>query len=228
MFDYRQSYTNNLTLNQNYFLGLINQGKNTYIIDYPLILNNENTNKNTLPVKDEYKDFKECSHLNIIPSSYSSQIEEDDQMNCSTSSNNSNGWVNTPKNKFKTEICKYWELNKSCKFKENCAFAHGTNEIRQKTVPSSNYKTKKCKQFFENGYCCYGTRCQFLHHVNDPSKNFSYKKIISELINPKISNVKINPRPRLKTFENLAKSKSDNEKGGFLQEILKIKFKTDV
>jgi len=227
MFDYRQSYTTNLTLNQNYFLGINHHVQNIQYMEHPLNLGNEIRNKVCLPVKQEYKDFKEYSYTNIIPLTYSSQNEEDDQMNCSTSSNNSNGWVNTPKNKFKTEICKYWELNKSCKFKDNCAFAHGINEIRQKAITTTNYKTKKCKQFFENGYCSYGTRCQFLHHLTENSQNFSYKKVISDLIDPKISSFEIIPRPRLKTFENLANSKSDNNREGFCQEILKIKLNTD-
>ena len=81
----------------------------------------------------------------------------------SNSSRKSSGELSF-KAKYKTEICKFWELNKTCKFGESCAFAHGNNEIRQKTVFSNSYKTKRCKQFFECGYCLYGSRCQFLHH----------------------------------------------------------------
>ena len=64
--------------------------------------------------------------------------------------------------KYKTEICKGWEKG-SCEFGEKCAFAHGIEELRDKTVNVCNYKTKKCKQFFELGACMYGSRCQFLH-----------------------------------------------------------------
>jgi len=64
--------------------------------------------------------------------------------------------------KFKTEICRNWE-NGSCEYGDKCAFAHGTRELRNKTLLASNYKTKKCKHFFEFGYCVYGNRCQFSH-----------------------------------------------------------------
>lgn len=63
--------------------------------------------------------------------------------------------------KFKSEMCKNWE-NGFCEFADQCAFAHGDNELREKTLVK-NYKTKKCKQFHELGFCIYGTRCQFIH-----------------------------------------------------------------
>lgn len=60
--------------------------------------------------------------------------------------------------KYKTEICRFYESG-NCKFGDNCAFAHGSKEVQEKTHLPDNYKTKKCKQFFEDGYCLYGTRC---------------------------------------------------------------------
>lgn len=65
--------------------------------------------------------------------------------------------------KYKTEPCKYWTEKGYCEYGDQCAFAHGNNEIRQKPNISSNYKTKKCNQFHETGYCPYGVRCQFIH-----------------------------------------------------------------
>lgn len=64
--------------------------------------------------------------------------------------------------KYKTEICKNWESG-YCEFGGRCAFAHGYDELRQKTHMTTNYKTKPCKQFYELGYCMYGKRCQFKH-----------------------------------------------------------------
>jgi hypothetical protein len=64
--------------------------------------------------------------------------------------------------KYKTEICRNWELG-LCGFGENCAFAHGYEELRNRINLGNNYKTKKCKQFHEQGYCIYGNRCQFKH-----------------------------------------------------------------
>ena len=65
--------------------------------------------------------------------------------------------------KYKTELCKYYELTGQCKFGNNCAYAHGRENLRSKVTNTTAYRTKKCIQFFENGYCPYGNRCQFRH-----------------------------------------------------------------
>ena len=127
--------------------------------------------------------------------------------------------------KYKTEKCKYWEINKCCKYKDNCAFAHGNNEMRQKNIPTNNYKTKKCKQFFEIGYCPYGPRCQFLHNCSSSSIYFSYKKAILALIDDKNANFeeKKSVRPRLKIFEAFTKAKSEMNHEELLNEISKLR-----
>ncbi|OMJ87168.1 hypothetical protein SteCoe_11171 [Stentor coeruleus] len=93
-----------------------------------------------LPIKPYNQHYS--SYINPIPKRY--LREEDFRM------------------KYKTEICRNWELG-SCEFSENCAFAHGYEELRYKNIISSNFKSKKCKQFHELGYCIYGNRCQFKH-----------------------------------------------------------------
>ena len=94
---------------------------------------------------------------------------------------------NNFKTKWKTEICRYWEMYGECKFGENCAFAHGDSELKQRKL-TFNYKTKPCKQFFELGYCSYGSRCQFSHkkeslegkaNDNTEKDKISYLKILN-------------------------------------------------
>ena len=118
------------------------------------------------------------------------------------------------KAKFKTEKCKLWDFNKNCKYGDNCAFAHGSNEMRQKTVSTSFYKTKKCKQFFEFGYCPYGSRCQFMHK-NDQNFPKSYKDLLNSLANK--GDLKNDPLKRLKVFENFSLDEKQKKK------ILEIK-----
>jgi len=65
--------------------------------------------------------------------------------------------------KYKTEVCKYWATYGVCEFGDQCAFAHGKQDLREKVHTSNNYKTKRCIQYHENLYCPYGIRCQFLH-----------------------------------------------------------------
>ena len=79
--------------------------------------------------------------------------------------------------KFKTEICKFWQLNGTCEYSDQCSFAHGTSELKQRHDQPRNYKTKQCKRFHKELYCPYGPRCQFLH--DDAPDN---KKVLDPVI----------------------------------------------
>ena len=133
---------------------------------------------------------------------------------------------NNFKTKWKTEICRYWEMYGECKFGESCAFAHGDSELKQKKL-SFNYKTKPCKQFFESGYCSYGSRCQFSHKKENVTKQsndeVSYLKIMEELLSDdkKISHELVK-RPRLMTFENITHCTLEES------EISKLKLYEDI
>ena len=150
--------------------------------------------------------------------------------------------LNNYRIKWKTEMCKYWEMYGKCKYGNNCAFAHGESELNKRKL-SFNYKTKPCKQFFELGYCSYGIRCQFSHKnsdfirqkklsdgdiINDNNNKVSYLKIIKEFLadnNKEISHELI-IRPRLKTFENITSStlqESVNSRLKLYEDIINIK-----
>lgn len=118
--------------------------------------------------------------------------------------------------KYKTEVCKYWAQTGNCEFGDNCAFAHGKNEIRQKIHISNNYKTKKCIQFHDTGYCPYGHRCQFIHNIRKDS--LSNPTIESKSYNDDIETLEIwhthdpdcyccKRRPRLPTFQKYSSDK---------------------
>jgi len=72
-------------------------------------------------------------------------------------------FVEEYKRKYKTEMCKNWELRGTCKFGDKCCFAHGRDELKAKVLTHIKYKTKPCKQYHQTGYCPYGQRCQYLH-----------------------------------------------------------------
>lgn len=69
--------------------------------------------------------------------------------------------------KYKTEMCKNWQLTGHCEFDDSCSFAHGEHELKEKTDVPRNYKTKPCKRYHRDMYCPYGKRCQFLHGERD-------------------------------------------------------------
>ena len=117
--------------------------------------------------------------------------------------------------KYKTELCKYYEINGYCKYGERCAYAHGKENLRSKVTNTSAYRTKKCTQFFEHGYCPYGSRCQFAHQlttniINNPyDRKMSYKKTLETI--SKIENLenikKLISKPRLSVFKEICDDK---------------------
>jgi len=111
---------------------------------------------------------------------------------------------NNFKIKFKTEICHFWEMNGYCKYENNCAFAHGELELKNRKL-SFNYKTKPCKQFFEIGFCSYGSRCQF-SHKKDYKISVNYLKILTDFLYIEKISENILLKPRLFIFESLAHS----------------------
>ena len=145
---------------------------------------------------------------------------------------------NNFKTKWKTEICRYWEIYGECKYGDSCAFAHGDSELKKRKM-TFNYKTKPCKQFFELGYCSYGCRCQFSHKKEGSSKwekneignssdnEVSYLKIIKEFLSKddEISHELVK-RPRLMTFEKITSStleESEKSKLQLYEDIINIK-----
>ena len=131
--------------------------------------------------------------------------------------------------KYKTELCKFYEMTGKCKFGDNCAYAHGIENLRSKVTNTTAYRTKKCIQFFENGYCPYGSRCQFQHQlknniINNPyDRQMSYKKIL-EIISKteNIKNIrKLVEKPRLNIFKEITGDVDDN-KSRLLEDIKEI------
>jgi len=131
--------------------------------------------------------------------------------------------------KYKTELCKYFEINGSCKYGDKCAYAHGKENLRSKVTNSTAYRTKKCVQFFENGYCPYGNRCQFAHQVksniiNNPyDRKMTYKKTLETISKfENIENIKkLNEKPRLSIFKEICNCKK-TVKNTLFDDIKKI------
>jgi len=81
------------------------------------------------------------------------------------------GFLGTPNNPYaKTELCKNYP---NCRFGDLCAFAHGENDLRCKTlhemqvrgkIPcAQKYRCYPCMNFVSTGSCPYRHRCVFLH-----------------------------------------------------------------
>ena len=133
--------------------------------------------------------------------------------------------------KYKTELCKYFEINGYCKYGDKCAYAHGKENLRSKVTNTTAYRTKKCVQFFEQGYCPYGNRCQFAHQlksniINNPyDRGMTYGKILETI--SKLENVenikKLIEKPRLAVFQEICDGK--NCESRLLEDIKGLTYK---
>lgn len=97
--------------------------------------------------------------------------------------------------KYKTELCKNFEIKGTCKWGNNCCFAHGRHELRKKTHLNSNYKTKICKHYHRGGICPYGLRCQYFH-IRSSHKEF-YTAFVEKL------EIKMKENPEVSMYDML-------------------------
>ena len=179
---------------------------NNFINKYNIYHDSRKYSKDSSNISTSNEDISE---QDLFPSSQKHQIN---------TSTNFKGKASDFKIKYKTELCKFYEMTGKCKYGENCAYAHGIENLRSKVTNTTAYRTKKCIQFFESGYCPYGSRCQFQHQlknniINNPyDSGMSYQRIL-EIIS-KSENVrnikKLVKKPRLNIFKEMSGKISDN------------------
>ncbi|XP_018558919.1 mRNA decay activator protein ZFP36L1b isoform X1 [Lates calcarifer] len=68
--------------------------------------------------------------------------------------------------RYKTELCRPYEENGTCKYGDKCQFAHGMHELRSLSR-HPKYKTELCRTFHTIGFCPYGPRCHFIHNAEE-------------------------------------------------------------
>ncbi|XP_039980901.1 mRNA decay activator protein ZFP36L1b [Xiphias gladius] len=68
--------------------------------------------------------------------------------------------------RYKTELCRPFEENGTCKYGDKCQFAHGMHELRSLSR-HPKYKTELCRTFHTIGFCPYGPRCHFIHNAEE-------------------------------------------------------------
>ena len=179
---------------------------NNFINKYNIYHDSRKYSKDSSNISTSNEDISEHD---LFPSSQKHQIN---------TSTNFKGKASDFKIKYKTELCKFYEMTGKCKYGENCAYAHGIENLRSKVTNTTAYRTKKCIQFFESGYCPYGSRCQFQHQlknniINNPyDSGMSYQRIL-EIIS-KSENVrnikKLVKKPRLNIFKEMSGKIGDN------------------
>ena len=175
-----------------------------------------------------YEDYYE-NDFNFINSNNNNKNKFNQQNKKSKKQGKFKSTASDFKIKYKTELCKFYEINGYCKYGDRCAYAHGKENLRSKVTNSTSYRTRKCSQFFENGYCPYGNRCQFAHQlasniINNPyDRKMTYKKTLETI--SKLENVenikKLIEKPRLDVFKEIYANKS-LIKSNLFEDIKKI------
>lgn len=81
--------------------------------------------------------------------------------------------------RYKTELCRPFEENGSCKYADKCQFAHGRAELRA-VVRHPKYKTDLCRTYHTTGLCPYGPRCHFIHNDEERRLNEMNRIVIEQ------------------------------------------------
>ncbi|XP_782811.1 mRNA decay activator protein ZFP36L1 [Strongylocentrotus purpuratus] len=81
-------------------------------------------------------------------------------------SDRNNQTRNQNSSRYKTELCRPYEENGTCKYGDKCQFAHGIHELRVLSR-HPKYKTELCRTFHTVGFCPYGPRCHFIHNPDE-------------------------------------------------------------
>jgi len=81
--------------------------------------------------------------------------------------------------RYKTELCRPYEENGSCKYGDKCQFAHGRAELRP-VARHPKYKTDLCKTYHTTGLCPYGPRCHFIHNDDERHLNELNRVVIEQ------------------------------------------------
>ncbi|KAM7394907.1 hypothetical protein PAMA_006582 [Pampus argenteus] len=106
--------------------------------------------------------FHRCHSVsaNFSQNQYINSLKTDSSVSLGNSNNKENS------SRYKTELCRPFEENGTCKYGDKCQFAHGKHELRSLSR-HPKYKTELCRTFHTTGYCPYGTRCHFIHNAKD-------------------------------------------------------------
>ncbi len=105
------------------------------------------------------------SHFNYIQQEL--QVQQDSINNCQNSSIQAQ---QAAAQRYKTELCRSFQENGTCKYGEKCQFAHGYHELRS-MMRHPKYKSELCRTFHAQGYCPYGPRCHFVHEIQPETIN---------------------------------------------------------
>jgi len=101
-------------------------------------------------------------------------LDSDSASSTSSSTCSSSSSKNVNSSRYKTELCRPYQENGTCKYGDKCQFAHGMKELRTITR-HPKYKTDLCRTYHSSGFCPYGPRCHFIHNLEEQQSSQSVK-----------------------------------------------------
>ncbi|KAL4460911.1 hypothetical protein ABPG74_016383 [Tetrahymena malaccensis] len=147
------------------------------------------------------QNHKQSASSNHVHEQYSTATSSDsdgeNNQNLSQSQQGSSS-TNEPQNliqkeRYKTELCRNFQIHGSCNYGKKCQYAHGRHELQQKPERKTNqyYKTRPCKEFFNSLTCPYGQRCKYNHDTRSLNEiikpNTFYQKKLVTMSTPETS-----------------------------------------
>jgi hypothetical protein len=107
----------------------------------------------------------QCQHMDTA--SFASGVDNESKDGSPMiSQDGKTGQFISPNPRFKTEMCRPYQENGTCKYGEKCQFAHGNQEVRN-VNRHPKYKTDLCRTYHSVGFCPYGPRCHFVHALDE-------------------------------------------------------------
>jgi hypothetical protein len=82
--------------------------------------------------------------------------------------------------KYKTELCKSFITDGSCKYGMRCRFAHGLQDLLSKKRPIKS--SAECPSFATIGFCQFGENCDLTHPNVIREENYDEDKVLEREI----------------------------------------------
>jgi hypothetical protein len=151
---------------------LLNTLSNSQKLNGKLSNSQNSTQINSLRLQQQQQqinsgDSSSISSSSSSPSSNTSSPTDNMHASSNTITNSSSASSSSSSaaTRYKTELCRSFQENGTCKYGEKCQFAHGMHELRS-MIRHPKYKTEMCRTFHASGYCPYGPRCHFVHDTS--------------------------------------------------------------
>lgn len=164
--------------------GKVNEEDSFQLLDYPLISSSSYSSSSSSssdherfqplfqvgPISTTFK-RNTCSETSLV--SHLQKLVQEEQNSKANEKAVGSPIANPTQNanRYKTELCRPFQENGSCKYGDKCQFAHGRQELRA-VNRHPKYKTDLCRTYHSAGFCPYGPRCHFIHNL-DEVKNTS-------------------------------------------------------